>query len=212
MNNKKVNIIGGGMAGLCSGSYLQMNGYEASIFEMDSTPGGVCTSWQRGKYTVDLCLHWLVGSGHASSFYERWSELIDLGEINFVNHDEFFRVDDGKGNYINVFSDINKLEQEFLQKAPEDRKEISLFIHALRKLATFDMPHRKGPGTCQRLGQVKTVRKKRSPFSHACNSVYPFIKAQAGYIVGRQAETSKSIIGADKMQSAYIAGKLILNI
>src|SRR6516225_8557929 len=120
MRMKKVNIIGGGMAGLCAGSYLQMNGYDVTIFETNSTPGGVCTSWQRGNYIVDLCIHWLVGSGPASSFYERWSELIDLDEFKFINHDEFFRVEDEKGNYISVFSDINKLEKEFLKKAPED--------------------------------------------------------------------------------------------
>lgn len=31
MDNRKVNIIGGGMAGLCAGSYLQMNGYDVTI-------------------------------------------------------------------------------------------------------------------------------------------------------------------------------------
>src|SRR6266540_2084812 len=124
MHTKKIIIIGGGMAGLCAGSYLQMNGYDVTIFETNGTPGGVCTSWQRGKYTVDLCIHWLVGSGPASSFYERWSELIDLDEIKFVNHDEFFRVEDGKGNYISVFADIDKLEKEFSQKAlPKTKKK-----------------------------------------------------------------------------------------
>jgi phytoene dehydrogenase-like protein len=139
MRMKKVNIIGGGMAGLCAGSYLQMNGYDVTIFETNSTPGGVCTSWQRGNYIVDLCIHWLVGSGPASSFYERWSELIDLDELKFINHDEFFRVEDEKGNYISVFSDINKLEKEFLKKAPEDEKETHQFIQALRKLTSFDL-------------------------------------------------------------------------
>ena len=80
---KTVNIIGGGMAGLCAGSYLQMNGYKVTVFEMNSTPGGVCTSWLRGNYTVDLCIHWLVGSGSGSSFYDRWNELINLEEIKF---------------------------------------------------------------------------------------------------------------------------------
>ena len=42
--------------------------------------------------------------------------------------------------------------------------------------------------------------------------VIPLIKAQAGYVVGRQAETCNSIIAAGKMQSAYVAGKFILNI
>jgi phytoene dehydrogenase-like protein len=136
---KKIIIIGGGMAGLCAGSYLQMNGYDVTIFEMNPTPGGVCTSWKRGDFTIDLCLHWLVGSGPASSFYDRWSELIDLDEIKFINHEEFFRVEDANGNYIRVFSNIDKLEEELLLKAPEDKKEISHFIHALRNLTSLEL-------------------------------------------------------------------------
>ena len=36
MANKKVIIIGAGMTGLCAGSYLQMNGYDTEIFELDN--------------------------------------------------------------------------------------------------------------------------------------------------------------------------------
>ncbi|SEN15983.1 Phytoene dehydrogenase-related protein [Chitinophaga rupis] len=139
MANKTISIIGGGMAGLCAGCYLLMNGYDVTIYEMNSTPGGVCTSWKRGDYTVDLCVQWLVGSGPASSFYERWNELIDIGNIRFVNHDEFFRVEDGKGNHISVFTNLDRLKAEFLEKAPEDEKEIRAFIRNAKKLLTFDM-------------------------------------------------------------------------
>lgn len=145
MDRKRIIIIGGGMAGLCAGAYLQMNGYDVTIFEKNSTAGGVCTSWKKGNYTIDLCIHWLVGSGPASSFYERWSELIDLNEVKFVNRDEYFRVEDEHGNYIRVFSHIERLEHEFLLRAPEDEDEIRMFTHGLRCLATFDMQTEKAP-------------------------------------------------------------------
>jgi len=41
---KTIAIIGGGVAGLCAGCYAQMNGYKATVFEMHSLPGGVCTA------------------------------------------------------------------------------------------------------------------------------------------------------------------------
>lgn len=159
MATKKINIIGGGMAGLCAGSYLRMNDYDVTIFEMNSTPGGVCTSWQRGDYTVDLCIHWLVGSGPASSFYDRWSELIDLDELKFVNHEEFFRVEDRNGNNIRVFGNIDRLEEELLQKAPEDKEEIGHFIHALRKLASFDLPTDKASEVANLWERVRSFAK-----------------------------------------------------
>ena len=47
MNEKKILIIGAGIAGLCVGSYLQMNGYNTEIFELHQIPGGLCTAWKR---------------------------------------------------------------------------------------------------------------------------------------------------------------------
>ena len=71
---KSIIIIGSGIAGLSAGCYGQMNGYNTQIFEMDTRPGGVCTSWKRKGYTIDGCMHWLVGSSPASSFYGIWEE------------------------------------------------------------------------------------------------------------------------------------------
>ena len=57
MAQKKVLIIGAGMAGLAAGCYAQMNGYAAEIFELHELPGGLCTSWERKGYTIDGCIH-----------------------------------------------------------------------------------------------------------------------------------------------------------
>lgn len=144
-NPRKAVIIGGGMAGLSAGTYLRMNGYDTTIYEMNATPGGLCTTWDRGRYKVDLCIHWLVGSGPGSSFYHRWSELINMSAMNFVDAEEFFRMEDGKGNHIKVYTNLDRLEKEFITKAPEDQKEIMVFIDAVRKLTSFDqLPDKAG--------------------------------------------------------------------
>jgi protoporphyrinogen oxidase len=58
---KKVDIIGAGIAGLSAGCYLQMDGYDAEIFELhDKKPGGLYTSWKRRDYTIDGFIHWLL--------------------------------------------------------------------------------------------------------------------------------------------------------
>lgn len=44
MNRKKVAIIGAGIAGLSTGCYPEMNGYDTEIFEAHSLPGGLCTA------------------------------------------------------------------------------------------------------------------------------------------------------------------------
>ena len=59
-------IIGAGFAGLSVGIYAQMNGYHTQIFEMHSLPGGLCTAWKRKGYTIDGCIHWLMGTNPSS--------------------------------------------------------------------------------------------------------------------------------------------------
>ena len=115
---KKVLIIGSGIAGLCAGSYLKMNGYDVSIFEMSHTAGGLCTSWKKGDYTVDFCLHWLVGTQPESSFYKRWQELVDMNDLNFVNHKIFKRVEGNQGNYIDFYTSLDQLEKELMKQSP----------------------------------------------------------------------------------------------
>jgi glycerol-3-phosphate dehydrogenase len=40
MADNKLIIIGGGIAGLATGCYARMNGYDVEVFEMHNLPGG----------------------------------------------------------------------------------------------------------------------------------------------------------------------------
>lgn len=137
---KKVIIIGAGISGMSAGCYLQMNGFETEIFELHNQPGGLCTTWDRKGYHIDGCIHWLVGSRPGSGFYDAWNELIDMEKLEIYDHEVFFRFEDGKGNYINFYNNIDKLETELLEKAPEDKAVISDYIGAARKFSKLKMP------------------------------------------------------------------------
>lgn len=137
---KKINIIGAGISGLTAGCYLQMNGYETEIFELHNLPGGLCTTWKVGDYNFDGCIHWLVGSNPEDNFYKLWNELVDMKKINFVYHTSYSRVYGKDGQYIDIFNDIDKLEKELIQKAPEDKAIILSFIKSIRKFIPFENP------------------------------------------------------------------------
>jgi phytoene dehydrogenase-like protein len=140
MVNKKVSIIGAGMTGLCAGSYLQMNGYDTEIFELHNLAGGLCTSWERKGYTFDGCLHWLAGSSPSDPFYYLWDELIDMKSLKFVDPEQQFRFVTKEGDELNLYSDLDKLREELLTKAPEDATFINKFINVAIKLRKFNMP------------------------------------------------------------------------
>lgn len=71
---KKIKIIDGGIAGLSTGIYGQMNGFNTEIIEMNSMPGGQCTAWERKGYRFDYCLHRLAGT-LKGGYNQIWKEL-----------------------------------------------------------------------------------------------------------------------------------------
>ena len=144
MADKSIIIIGAGIAGLSAGCYGRMNGYSTRIFEMHNIPGGLCTSWQRKGYTIDGCLHWLVGSAPESSFYKIWEELGAVQKADIVNHEEFMRVEGDDGRIFILYTDIDRLEKHMIEIAPEDRDVIKEFIKGIRS-CTIEWPVDKAP-------------------------------------------------------------------
>jgi len=142
---KSIAIIGGGVAGLCAGCYAQMNGYEATIYELHSLPGGVCTAWKRNGYTVDSCIHWLLGSGPASGFHKLWKEVGALKGLTIVDLDEYMRVECKGSPALVFYRDVDRFERHLLEHGPEDAKRIRGLANAIRKFTRFDMPVDKAP-------------------------------------------------------------------
>ncbi len=142
----KVNIIGAGISGLCTGCYLQMNGFETQIFEKHSIPGGLCTSWKNGEFTIDGSIHWILGSDKGSGFYHMWSELLHLESIPFYHHDIRLHVEvknnaDKYGSKVfKLYTNLDRLKAYMLDLSPEDEKAINYFIKNIRDLQAFDLP------------------------------------------------------------------------
>lgn len=154
---KTVIIIGAGIGGLAAGCYAQMNGYKTHIFEMSDKPGGLCTAWQRKGYTIDGCLHWLVGSAPGSEFYNFWQELGAFKEQKIYDAERFFRFEDRDGKIFDLFTDIKKLETQMLKIAPEDRSVIKEMISGIRQFGKLDMPVAKAPELYTKWDKIKLL-------------------------------------------------------
>lgn len=137
---RKVVIIGAGIAGLCAAVYARKCGYEVEILEKHDNAGGLATSWRRGEYTFETCMHWLLGSNPERAMYSRWQEVFDIGALTFVDPEEFVRLETEHGECINIYTDLDRLETELLKKAPQDKAEIRRFASAVRRLAGFELP------------------------------------------------------------------------
>lgn len=142
----KINIIGAGISGLCTGCYLQMSGFETQIFEKHSIPGGLCTSWEKDGYTIDGSVHWILGSDKGSGFYNMWKELLDLKSISFHHHKVrvAIQVKNNKDKYgnsvFNFYTNLEELRGYLLDLSPEDKPVIDEYINDIRQLQKYDLP------------------------------------------------------------------------
>ncbi len=117
-----------------------MNGYDAEIYEMHSLPGGLCTSWKKGGYTIDGCLHWLTGSGPADSFYQIWNELGAIQGRKIHDSEEFYRYSGSDGRTFILYCDVDRLEKHMKELSPADTDTIELFCRLIRKFSKFRPP------------------------------------------------------------------------
>lgn len=127
-------IIGGGLGGLSTGCYAQMNGYDSDIFEMHEIPGGCCTSWvRRKKYTFDCCISWLLGSGPGNEMHQIWLELGAIQGKKIRNFEIFNTVQHPDGRKIHFYSNPDKLQKHLLEISPSDKKIIKEFCNGIRQ-------------------------------------------------------------------------------
>lgn len=156
---KKIIIIGGGIAGLSTGVYAQINSYNAIIFEKHSKPGGLCTSWHRKGFTFDYCIHNLAGTGNVP-LREVWNDLGAFEGTEIINHEVFIQIEDNKGNVLDIFTDLDLLEKHMKEIAPEDSKTIEEYVKAGKSLSEAGFFSMDMGGTLSKLKIAPHVPKK----------------------------------------------------
>jgi len=173
--DKSIIIIGAGIAGLSAGSYCQMNKYNTQIFELHNLPGGLCTSWKRKGYTIDGCVHWLLGARPGIDFYRIWEELGAVQGRDMIEHDEYMRIEAKDGRAFILHTDAKRLEEHLKELAPEDADTIDELMRGAVTAAKLEMSFLKAPEV-QSLGDKLGAMLKMLP-------LMPFIMKWGG--VGR---------------------------
>lgn len=143
MSNKKVVIIGGGIAGLTSGIYLQQAGFQTHIYEKHTIVGGECTGWRREGYFIDNCIHWLTGTKDGTDLNKLWRNVGALGDgVELIKPDFFYTVE-LNGEKLTLWSDLERTRREMHVLSPEDEVEINKFIDYVKLGETMGVPVKK---------------------------------------------------------------------
>ena len=136
----RVAIIGGGIAGLSAGIFAAREGYDTVIYEKNPVAGGSCSYWRRGDYTIDNCIHWMIGTKDGSEQNGLWREINALTEDTEIYRRESFYYSELDGQRITLWRDIDRTEAEMLALSPEDEKEIHRFIDSVKLAESLMLP------------------------------------------------------------------------
>lgn len=84
-----------------------------------------------------------MGTKKGTGFDEIWEELGALENENgepteICNFENFVKVELSDGDIVTLYADADKLQEEFLRIAPEDKKIIKSFTNDLKKLSNFN--------------------------------------------------------------------------
>lgn len=169
---KNVIVIGAGIAGLSAAIYARRSGFDVTIYESHIIPGGLSTSWSRKGYLFEGGMHWLTGSSEKLVLNRIWKELGALQENNpIMVKDPFYTLVRGD-KHLGLYRDLDKMEQHFVEYAPEDAdmihqmcKDIRLYQHV--HPVVQDIPHLKSENpikpTAQELAAMTPAIKRLLP-------------------------------------------------
>ena len=140
MERKKVIIIGAGISGMTAGIYAQENGFDVTIYEKHTIPGGQCTGWTRDGVFIDGCLHWVVGTNPKQQLFPIWKHIGAFDENTVIYDTEYFNKYVIDGEVVTFYADLDKLKEELLRIGPDDKKVINEFIRGIKHYQHVTIP------------------------------------------------------------------------
>jgi phytoene dehydrogenase-like protein len=180
-------VVGAGMSGLSTAVHAAMSGYEVTVFEHHERAGGMCTSWQRDDFTIDLCIHWLMGSGQHGSMRGMYEEIGALDGVELVPLTTFARSVGPHGETFDWAADLDAIVRQVEALSPPDVPLFRELVDAARALRGFetlpaDAPELQGPvdwlrGLWRQRRFLPTMYRFMTPLRDAARQVeHPFLR------------------------------------
>ncbi|SCZ07692.1 phytoene desaturase family protein [Alkaliphilus peptidifermentans] len=137
---KKVIVVGAGIAGMSAGIYALQSGFDVTILEQHTIPGGNCTSWRRKGYLFEGALHWLTGSSKKTHLNHVWRNVGALNDNTKIHLKDSLYTCYYHGQEVCFYRDPDKLRHHLLAVSPEDAKEIKSLYKDIKRFMNFKVP------------------------------------------------------------------------
>jgi len=132
MSQKKVAIIGCGIAGLAAAIRLSAKGFKVHVYEKNSYPGGKLSHFEKDGYSFDA----------GPSLFTQPEQLIELFNLCGVKASDYFTYKKANvackyffesGTIVNAFADVEDFADEIALKLGEDREKVLNYMETSKR-------------------------------------------------------------------------------
>lgn len=124
---KKVSVIGSGFSGLASATVLANEGFDVTIFEKNSLPGGRARKFEANNFTFDMGPSWYWMPDVFEKYFNRFGKTT-ADYYNLVRLDPSYRIFFGKNDYMDIPSGEDALCKMFDKLEPGSSKHLIQFL------------------------------------------------------------------------------------
>lgn len=127
-------IIGAGIGGLACASLLAKEGLKVLVIEQSSKPGGYATSYRKGEFTFDSCVHFLGGYSKQGIIRKLLQSLEVEEEIEFIEVQSPMGVILNNKKISLPIKDPPELEKTLQGIFPQQASQIPKYFQILRRI------------------------------------------------------------------------------
>jgi phytoene desaturase len=125
--SKSVIVLGAGFSGLSAATSLSSMGYDVTVIEKHSMPGGRARIFSEQGFTFDMGPSWYWMPDVFEKYYNRFGYTTsDFYQLNRL--DPSYKVYWGKNDFTDVPSDVNELIKLFEQLDPGSGSRLKKFL------------------------------------------------------------------------------------
>jgi phytoene desaturase len=157
--SKNVALIGSGLGGLSSALLLSKKGYDVTVFEMSSTPGGKANSLLINNFRFDtgpslITMPFILEEILQTAGY-KLRDYLSLTRLDLLC--KYFYPDN---TFINAYSDIEKFSSEIENKTSDTSNSLKKYLDYCKKIysLTTDVFLLNSPTEAKNLSSKKAIR------------------------------------------------------
>jgi phytoene desaturase len=130
---KKISVIGAGLGGLSAAIRLAHKGFDVTVYEQNSAPGGKARSLSSGGFRFDTGPSLLTMPFVIEELFTEAGEKADE-VLTFKKLDNLCRYFYPDGTVLNAYSDINKFSGEIENKTSEKRESLQKYLNYCKRI------------------------------------------------------------------------------